>query len=162
MAKPNRDAVLRAFERARALRAPKEDRFDQCMRYAMPGRGAFFSSNADEEIDDIAISARDVARWNNRDVIAPQDLPITKGLQELMREFGKLETAGDMRDWIGQTLRRPPGDVMFGEETEDVLTEVFGGLSVGLARSFRIVDPEVSNPNTGHWERASALFGLLV
>jgi hypothetical protein len=79
-----------------------------------------------------------------------------------MREFGKLETAGDMRDWIGQTLRRPPDDVTFGEETEDVLTDVFGGLGVGLARSFRIVDPEVSNPNTGHWERSFALFRLLV
>jgi hypothetical protein len=42
--------------------------------------------------------------------------------------------------------------VTFGEETEDVLTEVFGGLGIGLATSFRIVDPEVSTPNTGHWE----------
>jgi hypothetical protein len=39
---------------------------------------------------------------------------------------------------------------------------VFGGLGIGLARSFRIVDPEVSNPNTGHWERSFALFRLLV
>ena len=69
---------------------------------------ARFRAFVDEKIDDIAVSARDTARWNNRDVIAPQDLPITKGLQERIREFGKLETAGDMRDWIGQTLRRPP------------------------------------------------------
>jgi hypothetical protein len=123
---------------------------------------ARFRAFVDEKIDDIAVSARDTARWNNRDVIAPQDLPITKGLQERIREFGKLQTADDMRDWIGQTLRRPPDDVTFGEETEDFLTEVFGGLSVALARSFRIVDPDVSNPNTAHWERASALFGLLV
>ena len=50
----------------------------------------------------------------------------------------------------------------FGEETEDVLTEVFGGLGIGLATSFRIVDPEVSNPNTGHRERSFALFRLLI
>jgi hypothetical protein len=118
-----------------------------------------FRAFVDEKIDDIAISARDRARWNDRDVIAPQDLPITKGLQEQMREFDELETAGDMRDWIGQTLRRPPGDVTFGE---DALTELFGGLCIGLARSFRIVDPEVSNPETGHWDRSFALFGLLV
>jgi hypothetical protein len=66
-----------------------------------------FRAFVDEKIDDIAIAARHSARWNNRDVVAPQDLPITKGLQERMREFGTLETAGDMRDWIGQTLRPP-------------------------------------------------------
>jgi len=121
-----------------------------------------YQAFVDEKVDDIAIAGRNSARWNERDVIAPQDLPITKGLQERMREFGKLESAGDMRDWIGQTLRRPPDDVTFGEETEDVLTEVFGGLAVALARSFRIVDPEVANPNTGHWERSFALFRLLL
>jgi hypothetical protein len=121
-----------------------------------------FRAFVDEKIDDLAIAARDSARWNGRDVIAPQDLPITKGLQERMREFGKLESVGDMRDWIGQTLRRPPDDVTFGEETEDVLIEVFGGISVALARSFRVVDPEVGSPNTGHWERSFAFFRLLL
>jgi hypothetical protein len=114
----------------------------------------------DEKIDDIAIAGRDSARWNDRDVIAPQDLPITKGMQERMREFGKLDTADDMRQLIGQNLRRPPDDVTFGDETEGVLTEVFGGLSLALARSFRIVDPDVENPQTRHWQRAFELFRL--
>jgi hypothetical protein len=39
---------------------------------------------------------------------------------------------------------------------------VFGGLGVALARSFRIVDPEVGNPNTEHWERSFAFFQLLL
>ena len=116
----------------------------------------------DERVDALAVAGRDTARWNGRDVIEPQDLPITKGLQERMREFGKLETAGDMRDWIGQTLRRPPDDVTFGEETEDMVAEVFGGISVALARSFRIVDGSVKNPSSEHWERSFALFRLLV
>ena len=60
-----------------------------------------------DEIDDIAISARDSARWNNRDVIAPAGPADHEGLQERIREFGKLETAGAIRDWIGQTLHRP-------------------------------------------------------
>jgi hypothetical protein len=116
----------------------------------------------DEKVDDIAIAGRDAARWNGRDVIAPQDLPITRGLQERMREFGKLDEADQIRELLRGTLRRPPDDVTFGEETEDVLTEVFGGISVALARSFRIVDPEVANPSTRHWERAFDLFRLLV
>jgi hypothetical protein len=119
-----------------------------------------FRTFVDEKVDDIAIAGRNTARWNGRDVIAPQDLPITRGLQEQMRDFDKLGEAADMREWLGGTLRRPPDDVTFGEETEGVLTEVFGGIAVALARSFRIVDPEVRNPSTQHWERAFELFRL--
>src|SRR3954470_4197880 len=116
----------------------------------------------DEKVDDLAIAGRDAARWNGRDVIAPQDLPITKGLQEQMRVFGRLEEAGELRRLLRDSLRRPPVDVTFGEETEDVLVEVFGGISIALARSFRIVDPQVRNPSTEHWDRAFDLFRLLL
>ena len=119
-----------------------------------------FRTFVDGKIDDLAIAGRDTARWNGRDVIAPQDLPITRGLQEQMREFDKLHEADDIREWLRGTLRRPPDDVTFGEETEGVLTEVFGGISVALARSFRIIDPEVRNPSTRDWDRVLDLFRL--
>jgi hypothetical protein len=119
-----------------------------------------FRTFVDGKVDDLAIAGRDTARWNGRDVIAPQDLPITRGLQERMREFGRLGEADDIREWLRGTLRRPPDDVTFGEETEGVLTEVFGGISVALARSFRIVDPEVRNPSTRDWDRVLDLFRL--
>jgi hypothetical protein len=116
----------------------------------------------DGKVDDLAIAGRNTARWNGRDVIAPQDLPITRGLQEQMREFDKLDEADDIRELLRGTLRRPPDDVTFGEETEAVLTEVFGGLSVALARSFRIMDAEVRNPSSRHWDRVFDLFRLTV
>ena len=116
----------------------------------------------DEKVDDIAIAGRDSARWTGRDVIAPQDLPITKGLQEQMRAFSHLGEADELRRLLRESMRRPPADVTFGEETEDVLVEVFGGISVALARSFRVVDPQVRNPSTGDWDRAFDLFGLLL
>lgn len=50
---PTKESVEKAFQRARKLRAPKESRFDQAMRYAMPGRGAFFSDDSDDDIDDV-------------------------------------------------------------------------------------------------------------
>ena len=68
----------------------------------------------DEKVDDIAIAGRDSARWNGRDVIAPQDLPITRGLQEQMREFSRLDEADELRRLLRESLRRPPGDVTFG------------------------------------------------
>ena len=121
-----------------------------------------FREFVDERVDALAVAGRDAARWNGRDVIAPQDLPITAGLQEQMRAFSKLEEADELRELLRGTVRRPPDDVTFGDETEDVLIEVFGGLGVALARSFRLLDEHVTNPATEHWDRAFGLFRLLV
>jgi hypothetical protein len=121
-----------------------------------------FREFIDERVDDLAVAGRDTARWNGRDVIAPQDLPITAGLQEQIRVFGKLEEADELRQFLRATVRRPPDDVTFGEETEDVLVDVFGGLAVALARSFRLLDEHVTNPSTEHWDRVFELFRLLV
>jgi hypothetical protein len=120
-----------------------------------------FRSFIDEEIDGIAIAGRNSAKWNGRDIIAPQDLPITKGIQERMREFDKLDEAEEIRELLRREIRRPPADVTFDEETEQLLPELFGGLSVALARSFRVVDPKLSNPATEHWDRVFTLFRLV-
>ena len=121
-----------------------------------------FRDFVDQMIDDIAITGRASAKWNGRDVIAPQDLPITKGVQERMREFDKLDEAGEIRELLRQSVRRPPADVTFSEETEQLLPELFGGLSIALARSFRVIDPKLTNPSTEHWERAFEVFRLVL
>ena len=121
-----------------------------------------FREFVDERVDGLTVAGRDAARWNGRDVIAPQDLPITAGLQEQIRAFGKLEEADEIRQLLRGTVRRPPGDVTFAEDTEDVLVEVFGGISVALARSFRLFDERVKNPTAVHWDRAFEMFRLLV
>src|SRR6202022_2068121 len=96
-----------------------------------------FRKFVDEQIDNIAIAGRDSAKWNGRDVIVPQDLPITAGVQERMREFDKLEEAAEIRELLRQQLRRPPATVTFAEDTEQLLPELFGGLAVPPARPFR-------------------------
>jgi Domain of unknown function (DUF1931) len=116
----------------------------------------------DAMIDDLAITGRNSAQWNGRDIIAPADLPITKGLHERMREFDKLDVAAEVRELLRQDLRRPPGDVTFSEETEDLLPEVFGGLTVVLARSFKLIDPSLVSPDTEHWDRVFELFRLIM
>jgi hypothetical protein len=116
----------------------------------------------DAMIDDIAITGRNTATWNQRDVIAPSDLPITKGLQERMREFDKLEEAEEIRALLRQNLRRPPGDVTFAADTEELLPELFGGLSLALARTFRLLEPRMVNPSSEQWQRAFDLFRLML
>jgi Domain of unknown function (DUF1931) len=102
-----------------------------------------------------AIAGRNSAKWNGRDVIVAQHLPIPKGVQKRMREFDKLDEADEIRELLRQVVRQPPGDVTFAEETQQLLPELFGGLSIALARSFRVVDPTVSSPSTEHWNRCS-------
>ena len=98
-----------------------------------------FRDFVDEQIDEIAIAGRNSAKGNRRDVIVAQDLPITKGVQERMREFDELDEAEEIRELLltSQVVRHPPGDVTFAEDTDQLLPELFGGLSVALARSFR-------------------------
>jgi len=120
-----------------------------------------FREFIDEEIDDIAISGRNSATWNRRDVVVAQDLPITKGVQERMREFDKLEEAQEIRELLRQVVRQPPADVTFADETVELLPELFGGLSIALARSFRVVDPTVTKPSPEHWNRVFTLFRLV-
>ena len=120
-----------------------------------------FREFVDEQIDGVSIAGRDTAKWNGRDVIEPQDLPITRGVQERMREFDKLEEADEVRNLLREQVRRPPADVTFSENTERLLVDLFGGLSIALARSFRVIDPTSENPSTQHWDRAFALFRML-
>ena len=120
-----------------------------------------FRAFVDEQIDDIAIAGRNSAKWNGRNVIAAQDLPITKGVQERMREFDKMEEAEEIRELLRQVVRLPPGDVTFAEDTEQLLPELFGGLSIALARSFRVLEPKASNPSTEQWDRVFTLFRLV-
>ncbi|WP_111510749.1 DUF1931 family protein [Mycobacterium kyogaense] len=120
-----------------------------------------FQSFIDELVDDLAISGRNSAKMNERDVIAAQDLPITKGLQERMREFDKLDEAEEIRELLRQVVRQPPADVTFAEDAEQLLPEVFGGLAVALARTLRQVDATVSNPSSEHWNRVFTMFRLV-
>ena len=56
-----------------------------------------FGDFVDELIDDIAITGRNAASANDRDVIAPQDLGLTKGIQERMHEFDRFAEAVSAR-----------------------------------------------------------------
>lgn len=57
------------------------------------------------------------------------------------------------------TLRRPL-DLTCGDETETQRADLAGGIALALAHSFKIIDPNLNNPNTEHWERAIRLFDL--
>jgi hypothetical protein len=77
------------------------------------------------------------------------------------REFAKLDEADEVRELLSQAMRRPPAEVSFSERAGRLLVELFGGLSIALARSFTVIDPTVKNPSTEHWDRAFVFRMLL-
>ncbi|MDB6084856.1 MAG: hypothetical protein JWN43_2737 [Gammaproteobacteria bacterium] len=111
---------------------------------------------------DLLLISQAAAKSNERDVIEFWDLPITKGLQEAMHEFNKLDEQIELEPILEGLAELPPLDLEYGEEVRSKLPLVYGGLSVALARTFEIIDPHLKNPQTEHWQTAFRLFDLLL
>jgi hypothetical protein len=115
-----------------------------------------------DKIYDLLLRGEAAASANGRDVIEPFDLPITKGLQESIHAFGKIEGEFEIETLLDRLTARPPLDRALSVETEARLPAIAGGLTFALARSFRIIDPELKNPRSEHWERSRQIFDLLL
>lgn len=87
---------------------------------------------------------------------------MTKGLQESIHAFRELDEQIELKPILDQLAKRPPLDLAIAEETERALPEIVGGLTLALARALKIIDPRRKNPGTEHWERAIAIFDLLL
>jgi histone H3/H4 len=116
----------------------------------------------EDVIYDLLITAQATAKANIRDVIAPSDLPVTKGLQERVHEFQRIDEEIELRPLLDQLAARPPLDVSLSEEAEARLPLLYGGISVALAKMFKIVDEELTAVHRREWERAFRLFRLLI
>jgi hypothetical protein len=110
----------------------------------------------------LLVRAEPSARANGRDIIEPSDLPITKGLQECMHAYRKIDQTVELAPILARLTERPPLDLEYSEETREGLPQVSGGLGVALARCFRLLDDKVKNPQTPHWEKAEQVFDLLL
>jgi hypothetical protein len=116
----------------------------------------------DRKTYDLLLIGQAHAKSNIRDVIQPSDLPVTKGLQESIHAFRKLDEDIELEPILEQLAKRPPLDLTIAEETEQGLPEIVGGLTLALARAFKIIDPERKNPQAEQWDRAIAAFDLLL
>jgi len=111
---------------------------------------------------DMLIMAQATAKANVRDVIDPWDLPLTKGLQDSMHAFERMDEDIEIEPILEDLAARPPLDVSLDDDTQARLPLIFGGISVALARMFRLIDPELKLVHTEEWDRAFQLFRLLV
>ena len=116
----------------------------------------------DQKLYDLLLMGQAAAKANNRDVLEPWDLPITKGLQDRIHEFRKIDADVELAPILEDLAARPPLDVALSEGTQARLVPIVGGVSLALARTFTILDPGVKNPRTEHWDRATHIFDLLL
>jgi hypothetical protein len=114
------------------------------------------------KIYDLLICAEETARLNGRDVIEPRDLPLTQGLRRCIEDFKEIDETIELRPILDYIAKRPPLGLGYSDETEAEFPNIAGGISVALARSFKLIDPELKNPQTKHWERAHSIFSLLL
>jgi hypothetical protein len=114
------------------------------------------------KISDLLLMGQVRAKADGRDIIEPWDLPITKGLQECIHNFENLDEAIELEPILTRLAEAPQLDLALSEETNGRLPLVAGGLSVGLARLFTIIDTKLVNPSSEHWERAFQVFHLLL
>jgi histone H3/H4 len=121
-----------------------------------------YSDFINRKIDDLLVRAEAVAKANGRAVIQPFDLPIIKGLQQSIHEFEKIDEEIELRPILEHLAIQPPLELAYGEGTEDQLPVVVGGLSVAHARAFKIIDGDLKNPATRHWQQCFRIFDLLM
>ncbi len=114
------------------------------------------------KVHGLLLRGRANAKANGRDVIEPQDLPITRGLQESVHAFQKLDETLEVKPILETLATLPEIGAEYSEAVEQALPEVVGGLVVALAKTFKIMEPSLKNPQTEHWDKAERIFDTLI
>lgn len=114
------------------------------------------------KIYDLLLIAQAKAKANESPVIRWVDLPVTKGLEESIHHFRKLDVALEVEPILAQLEKLPPMDLAYEDELVSRLPNLLGGLGYALARSFKVIEPLLKNPQTKDWDKVETLFDLLV
>jgi len=121
-----------------------------------------YSDFTNRKLCDLLLIGQATAAANGRDIVEPHDLPITKGLQESIHAFRRMDEEIELAPILERLSAHPPLDRTLHEETQARLPEIMGGLSLALARTFTVIDANVKNPQTRQWERAFRIFDRLM
>jgi hypothetical protein len=115
-----------------------------------------------DAIYDLLRIGQAAAKANLRDIIEPWDLPVTKGLQESAHAFRRVEEEMELGPILESLVARPPLDYALSDATQARLPELSGGISVALARTFKLVDADMKAVHSQEWERAFSIFRVLI
>ena len=115
-----------------------------------------------QRLHDLLLLGEAAAKANGRDVIQVHDLPITRGLQEQIHEFRKLDEEIALSGILDHLAKLPPLALAYSEELEAKLPELAGAITMSLARVFKAVKPDLKNPATEEWEQVEQIYRILL
>jgi len=115
-----------------------------------------------KKIYDLLVVAERNAKYNGRDIIYEPDVPVTKGLQETIREFESFDVALKLEPVLDYLAGLPPLDLEVSEDVRKLLPKLAGALVVAAARVLKTLEPGLKNPQTEHWERMETIFDQLI
>ncbi len=93
----------------------------------------------EQKLYDLLLMGQVTASYNGRDIIYKYDIPITKGLEETIDEFKKLEQEIKVED-IVEALTHYPALVEMEIELEKELPNITGGLLLALAKVMKAIE----------------------
>ena len=114
----------------------------------------------EKKLVDLLIAGERNANLNGRDVIWEGDLPITKGMQETIIEFKKLEEEIDLQDVLNYLTTIPPLKYPLAAELEAKLPEITGAILEVMARIMKEIDEEKRRVNHELIEKAARIMDL--
>lgn len=85
------------------------------------------------------LAAQHIAKANDRIMVEPRDLPITKRLQQCVHDFEAPDLDIGLRRILEHAVPEPQIDRLYSEETGARLPAIAGGLSLAFARTFKII-----------------------
>jgi hypothetical protein len=95
----------------------------------------------ENKLYDLLLMGQVTAKYNARDIIWKYDLPITKGLEETIDEFKKLEQEIALKDVLDRLATYPPL-YQLEIELENSLIEIVGGLILVIAKTMKALKEE--------------------
>ncbi|MBC2644456.1 DUF1931 family protein [Rhodococcus wratislaviensis] len=108
----------------------------------------------------LLLTGQRAAADHHRYIIEPDDLPVTRGLEENITHFRRLGHHLDPERILAQLATYPPLDRIPASGTEARFPDLVGGLTVTLARTLTVIAPGLARPGPAHWETLRSVADL--
>ena len=115
-----------------------------------------------ERLRDLLLLGQVSASINGRDIIEYQDIPITAGLQQAIRDFKEFDEELSLTPILAQQATLPPLKLGISDMAEKKIPELVGAITISLARVFKAINPELKNPGTRDWEQVEEVYRILL